>query len=50
MNGKCVTKIEQYEDGKSIIALIGIINKNGIKSILTHEQYEQESYKVEGGE
>ena len=47
VNGKYVEKINQYKDGKSIIALIGIIDEKDIKSILTHEQYEQNCYTVE---
>lgn len=47
MNGKYVKKINQYKDGKSIIALIGIIEGQDIKSIVTHEQFESIEYKVE---
>ena len=48
VNGKYVKKINQYKDGKSIIALIGIIEGQDIKSIVTHEQFESIEYKVEG--
>lgn len=47
VNGKYVREINQYKDGKFIIALIGIIGKNEIKEILTKEQYSQNCYKVE---
>lgn len=46
MNGKYVKEINQYKDGKSIIALIGIIDEKNIKTILTHEQYNANCYKV----
>lgn len=48
VNGKYVKEINQYKDGKSIIALIGIIDEKNIKSILTHEQYNANCYKVKG--
>lgn len=47
VNGKYVKKINQYKDGKSIIALIGIIEGQDIKSIVTHEQFESIEYKLE---
>lgn len=47
MNGKYVEKIKQYKDGKCIIALIGIIEEQDIKSIVTHEQFASMEYKVE---
>lgn len=47
VNGKYVQEINQYKDGKSIIALIGIIDANEIKEILTKEQYNANCYKVE---
>lgn len=40
-------EINQYKDGKSIIALIGIIDEQDIKTILTHEQFEQNCYKLD---
>lgn len=46
MNGKYVKEINQYKDGKSIIALIGIIDEQDIKTILTKEQFEQNLYKI----
>ena len=46
VNGKYVKEINQYKDGKSIIALIGIIDENDIKSIVTHEQLKQVKYKI----
>lgn len=46
VNGKYVKEINQYKDGKSIIALIGIIDEQDIKTILTKEQFGQNSYKV----
>ena len=46
VNGKYVEKINQYESGKSIIALIGIIDEEDIKSIVTKEQFESMEYKV----
>ncbi len=42
-----VEEINQYKDGKSIIALIGIIDENDIKTILTKEQYMQNCYKLD---
>ena len=47
VNGKYVKEIKQYKDGKSIIALIGIIDEKDIKSIVTHEQFESIECKVE---
>lgn len=47
VNGKYVKEINQYKDGKSIIALIGIIDEKNIKTILTHEQYNANCYKIE---
>lgn len=47
VNGKYVCEINNYEDGKALIALIGIIMENDIKTILTKEQYMQNCYKVE---
>ena len=49
VNGKYVKEIKDYESGKSILALIGIIEEQDIKTILTKEQYEANCYKV-GGE
>ena len=49
VNGKYVEEIKDYADGKCIIALIGIIEEQDIKTILTKEQYEANCYKV-GGE
>lgn len=46
VNGKYVKEINQYKDGKSIIALIGIIDEKNIKTILTHEQYNANCYKI----
>ena len=46
VNGKYVDKIGQYKDGKSIIALIGIIDEADIKKVVTKEQFESISYKV----
>lgn len=46
VNGKYVKEINQYKDGKSIIALIGIIDEKNIKTILTHEQMEENQYVV----
>ena len=46
VNGKYVDKIEQYKDGKSIIALIGIIDEADIKEVVTKEMMESISYKV----
>ena len=47
VNGKYVKEINKYKDGKSIIALIGIINESEIKTILTKEKFESKCYKVE---
>lgn len=49
VNGKYVKEINQYKDGKSIIALIGIIDAQDIKTILTKEQYQSNCYTVEEG-
>lgn len=46
VNGKYVSKIKKYKDGKHILALIGIIDEKGIKSIVTHEQMASIEYKV----
>ena len=46
VNGKYVEKIEQYKSGKSIIALIGIIENEDIKSIVTKEQIKQIEYRI----
>lgn len=48
VNGKYVTEINKYKDGKSIIALIGIIGEKDIQTILTKEQFEVNCYKVGG--
>jgi hypothetical protein len=40
----------KYKDGKSIIALIGIIGEKDIQTILTKEQFEANCYKVGGEE
>ncbi len=50
VNGKYVKEINQYKDGKSIIVLIGIIDENDIKSIVTKEQFESVGYKAESEE
>lgn len=47
INGKYVKEINQYKDGKSIIALIGIIDAQDIKTILTKEQHQSNCYTVE---
>ena len=47
VNGKKVEKINEYKDGKSIIALIGIIDEKDIKSILTKEQFANAEYRLE---
>ncbi len=44
INGK---KVINILDGKSIIALIGIIDEQDIKSIVTKEQFAQIEYKLE---
>lgn len=49
VNGKYVQEIKGYGNGKSILALIGIIEEQDIKTILTKEQYMSNCYKV-GGE
>lgn len=46
VNGKYVKEINQYKDGKSIIALIGIIDEEDIKSIVTKQQFESIEYKI----
>lgn len=46
VNGKYVETIKQYESGKSIIALIGIIDEKDIKSIVTKEQFKSVEYEV----
>ena len=49
INGKYVQKIKSDRNGKYILALIGIIEEQDIKTILTKEQYLANCYKV-GGE
>ncbi len=49
VNGKYVKEIKGYGNGKSILALIGIIEEQDIQTILTKEQYLANCYKV-GGE
>ena len=49
VNGKYVKEIKGYENGKSILALIGIIEEQDIQTILTKESYMANCYKV-GGE
>lgn len=49
VNGKYVKEIKGYGNGKSILALIGIIEEQDIKTILTKEIYMANCYKV-GGE
>lgn len=49
VNEKYVKEINKYKDGKSIIALIGIIGEKDIQTILTRESYMANCYKV-GGE
>lgn len=46
VNGKYVKEINQYKDGKSIIALIGIIDEQDIKSIVTKKQFKSVEYEV----
>ena len=46
VNGEYVKEIIQYESEKCIIAFIGIIGEEAIKTILTKEQYEKNSYKI----
>lgn len=46
VNGQYVEKINQYENGKFITVLTGIIDEQDIETILTKEQYEQNSYRV----
>lgn len=47
MNGKHVKKIEQSKSGKYIIALIGIIEEDEIKSIVTKEMMQSVEYRIE---
>ncbi len=50
VNGKYVAKIGQEKSGKYfIISLIGIVDNQDIKTILTKEQYMANCYRV-GGE
>ena len=49
VNGKYVAKIGQEKSGKYIISLIGIVDNQDIKTILTKESYMANCYKV-GGE
>ena len=49
VNGKYVQKRKSDRNGKYILALIGIIEEQDIKTILTKEQFEANCYKV-GGE
>ena len=47
VNGKCVSEIKEYKDGKTLIALIGIIMEDDIETILTKELYKANCYTVE---
>ena len=51
---KKVGRVKKYIDARSNKEYLGIegfdIERIYIEKILTHEQYEQETYKVEGGE
>ena len=47
VNEKYVSEIKEYKDGKTLIALIGIIMEDDIKTILTKEQYMNNCYTVE---
>ena len=47
VNGKYVKEINQYKNGKSIIALIGIIDEQDIKTIVTKEQFNLAEYRLE---
>jgi len=46
VNGKYVKEIKGYGNGKYILALIGIIEEQDIKTILTKEIYMANCYKV----
>lgn len=50
VNGKYVKEIKGYGNGKYILALIGIIEEQDIKTILTKESYMANCYKVGGEE
>ena len=50
VNEKYVAKINTSKEGKYIIALVGIIEENDIKTILTKEQYNINCYTVKGEE
>ena len=47
VNGNYVSEIKEYEDGKTILVLIGIVDEKDIKTILTKEQYQANCYTVE---
>lgn len=48
VNGKYVSEIKEYEKSrKTLIALIGIIMEDDMKTILTKEQYMQNCYKTD---
>lgn len=47
VNGKYVSEIKEYKDGKALLTLIGIIMEDDIKTIVTHEQYQQNCYTIE---
>ena len=47
VNGNYVSEIKEYEDGKTILVLIGIVDEKDIKTILTKEQYKANCYTVE---
>ena len=49
VNGECIDYIKQYADGLTLIATGGydVLKKyNGIKSIVTKEQFESMEYKI----
>lgn len=48
VNGKYVQNIKSDRNGKYILVLIGIIEEQDIKTILTKEQYLANCYKVGG--
>ncbi len=48
VNGKYVKEIKGYGNGKSILALIGIIEEQDIQTILTKESYMADCYEVGG--
>lgn len=47
VNGKYVQEVKEYKYGKSILAFIGVVDNEDIKSIVTKEMFLNAEYRVE---